>query len=214
MLLEMDRSGGARTEDRLAAADRVFGFFETALPGIEALPHAPLLRAQIKALRERDKTVLVHDDAGVIFDSYYLLQFTQWAAETGLGYVADADMRLDWMDVYPKPLRRAIVGGAEPMPRLQALQYADFAMNVGFRHSLVCRAADAGAIVHRPKLDIAAELWVRAGDFTKEPMTGMPREVPVKSPVTLAGRSDPTGSSSRSARGGWGSCTLPSSRSR
>ena len=180
MLLEMDESGGAHTEDRLAAADRVVGFFETALPGIEALPHGPLLRAQIEALRERDKGVLVHDDAGVFFDPYYLLQFTQWAAETGLGYVADADMRLDWMDIYPKPLRRAIVGAAEPMPRLKALQYADLAMNIGFRHSLVCRAADAGAIVHRPKLDVAADLWVRAGDFTKEPMTGQPRKVPVK----------------------------------
>jgi SAM-dependent methyltransferase len=188
MLLEMDESGGARTEDRLAAADRVAGFFETALPGVEALPHGPLLRAQIEALRKRDKGVLVHDDAGVIFEPFYLLQFTQWAAETGLGYVVDADMRLDWMDIYPKPLRHAIVGAAEPMPRLKALQYADFAMNVGFRQSLVCRAADAGAVVHRPKPDVAADLWVREGDFTREPMTGRPREVPVKGIGNTCGR--------------------------
>ena len=94
---------GSETEKSgLAAIDRVLGFFRDALPGVNNLPHAPTLAQQIQVVRGKSPNVVLHDELGAINDPYYLLQFTQWAAETGLAYIGDTDLRLDWMEVYPK----------------------------------------------------------------------------------------------------------------
>jgi len=151
---ESNESAAAPGDPALAAADRVLGFFEAALPGVRNLPHAAGLRSTIQRLRNRHPTVLVHDELGAVSEPYYLLQFTQWAGETGLTYVADVDLRLDWLDVHPKETKAAVIRAG--MPRLKALQYADYLLNTAFRRSLVCRARDAETL--RPMPDPAAVL--------------------------------------------------------
>lgn len=148
----------ASAEVQLQSVDRVLKFLESAVPGVENLPHTPLLTTRIEALRQKDPIVLLHDECGAVNDPLYLMQFSQWAAETGLAYIADTDLRLDWMQAWPKELRRAIV--QFQMPRLKALQYADYLFNTSFRRSLVCRSEDAEHLNAMPVPRALDSLWV------------------------------------------------------
>ncbi len=160
-LLELGQGAGdASADEQLGAMDRVMRVLEQTLPSIAELPHAADLRVNLEGLRAKPPQVLLHDEAGVVSEPLYLLQFTQWAAETGLAYVVDTDLRLDWMAGFPQPLRQAIVD--QGMSRLKALQYADYLRNTMFRSSLVCRAEDAKGLLAMPDERALCELHVRS----------------------------------------------------
>jgi hypothetical protein len=168
--------GGEKHADQksqMGAVSRVLEFFAKTLPmpGVSQLPHADLLQSNVEALRNKISTILLHDEAGLIYEPLYLLQFSMWAAETNLAYVADADLGLDWMGIYPKSLRQAIVDFE--LPRLKALQYVDYVFNSSFRKSLVCRKQDAGSLLPSPDYSALDRLWISTHVQAMQPVTSL-----------------------------------------
>lgn len=160
-LLEMEQSGeAAGPDEQLAAMEGVMEFFETTLPSIDSMPHAADLGQNLKVLRGKPREVLLHDEGGVVSEPLYLLQFTQWAAEIGLAYIADADLTLDLLELLPEPVRQAIA--ARQMPRLKALQYVDYLRNCPFRSSLLCRADEANKVRVQPDPQALFDLHIRS----------------------------------------------------
>jgi hypothetical protein len=113
--------------------ERVKGFFDKTLPTVEHLPHGPLLRNEIENLRRKDPDIILHDELEPLNEPLYLLQFAQWAQAHGLTYVGDTSLINDWLAIYPKEVKQALL--EHQMSRMQGLQYADFLMNRDFRRS-------------------------------------------------------------------------------
>ena len=87
-------------------------------------------------------------------------------------YIGDTDLRLDWMEVYPKEIKAALV--AAKMPRLKALQYADYLFNTTLRSSLVCRTQDAQPLLPMPALTAVLNLHVASRLQPKGPFSVTP----------------------------------------
>lgn len=175
-LLEMNE---AKTEpspdEQLAAMESVMGFFDSTLPSIESMHHAADLKHSLKVLRSKPREVILHDEGGVVSEPLYLLQFTQWAGENGLAYIADTDLSLDLLAVLPEPVRREIA--ARKMTRLKALQYVDYLRNCPFRSSLLCRAEQAKNIPNQPDPQALLDLNICSLLAADQPLTTFDRSV-------------------------------------
>lgn len=167
LLLELEEADQSSTsplstDAQLDTLTRVFSFFEAAIPKDTpsvSEPHATKLLQSIGTLQQKHPQVLLHDEAGAVFDPYYFLQFAQWASEMDISYIADAHFVHDWMDCYPRALKQAIVEGK--FSRLKAIQYADYVLDTHFRSSLVCHADHANQILPAPDVNALLELHVR-----------------------------------------------------
>jgi len=74
--------------------------------------------------------------------AFYLMEVLDAATQSGLAYMGDAGLGLDWIAGGPSALAPALDG----LPHLVALQYRDYLLHVGFRRSLFVRAQDAGRL--------------------------------------------------------------------
>lgn len=145
MQMEQERLGLAAGDP--GAAHAMLDVLDTGMDGLD-LPHAELLRLQLRQLRAKQPGVLRHDELEPIYEPLYLLEAVQLARGHGLAYVADTDLLADWLVCYPESCRRAFARA--DMDRFRGLQYADFLANRAFRHSLFCRAQAAGDISAAP----------------------------------------------------------------
>lgn len=167
LLLELEESEESSpvplsADAQLDTMARVFSFFETAIPKDTASamePHAAKLLQSAGMLQQKHPQVLLHDEAGAVFEPFYFLQFIQWSSEMDIAYVADAHFVHDWMDCYPRALKQAIVEGK--FSRLKAIQYADYVLDTHFRSSLVSHADHANHILPTPDVNALLELHVR-----------------------------------------------------
>ncbi|MEO0426543.1 MAG: class I SAM-dependent methyltransferase [Pseudomonadota bacterium] len=143
-----------------------------ALPGVEGLSHVPLLREICERVGAQDPAVLRHDDGAHEAEPFYLMQVAEWAAGHGLSYVADSDLALDWIGAMPVEIQKALHG----LPRLEALQYCDYLLNLPYRRSIFARAADARALRAGPDLTAALDLHVLPvfERLEEDPETGAP----------------------------------------
>ncbi len=87
------------------------------------------MRGEMKAILEKDKTVLYHDDLSEVNEPYYLLDFINMAERHGLQYLGDAEPRRDHVGDLPLP----------SMGWIESCQYGDFLAGRRFRQTLLCR---------------------------------------------------------------------------
>jgi SAM-dependent methyltransferase len=147
MLMQMEQERLGLAPGDVGAAAAMLDVLDTGMDGLD-LPHADLLRQQLRRLRAKPPDLLRHDELDPVYEPLYLLEALQLARGHGLAYVADTDLLADWLACYPQSCRQAF---ARPeMDRFRALQYADFLANRAFRHSLFCRAEAAGAVPAAP----------------------------------------------------------------
>lgn len=162
LLLEglADADDEADSDARATAARRVLGVFERALPGLDSLPHTAALAQTVAALQGKPPALLAHDEGSPCYEPLYFLELIERAGEHGLAYVADADLRTDWLEDYPNGVREALAAAA--MPRLKALQYADYLTNRGARRAILTCAEHAGRVLAAPDAGALAELCARS----------------------------------------------------
>lgn len=125
---------GALSE-KITAAEAVLGFLDGAYGTMPEQPHAVSLRAEVRRIRAKEPRFLWHDDLGVQRDPCYLLQFTQWAAEHGLRYLADSELHTMLPENLPLDSARALL--AMKLDRLETEQFLDYVTNRSFRCSLL-----------------------------------------------------------------------------
>lgn len=159
LLMQMENEALGNTgRQLLQGAERVRDFFDKTIPAVAQLPHAPLLKAEIEALRSKDPEIVLHDELEPLNEPQYLLQFAQWAQAYDLSYVCDTNLLNDWLEIYPLEIKRALAGSR--MTRMQGLQYVDFLMNRDFRRSIICPASAAARITGQPAPQNLHGLWV------------------------------------------------------
>jgi hypothetical protein len=189
-LLEMEQSSeSADANQQLDVMDDVMKFFEATLPSVDTMAHTAELKQSLEVLRAKPREVLLHDEGGVVSEPLYLLQFTQWASETGLAYVADTDLTLDLLTLLPPPVRQEIA--VRQMSRLKALQYVDYLRNCSFRSSIVCSARDRETILSQPNPASLLKLHVQSRFVVTGPVS-----VSDDSPVTFELSGQPFAASS------------------
>lgn len=155
--LELAEAGepGPRTENQ-AAFERVAATLREAGRDLSAdQPHLQSLELALTRMGGKSR-VLPHDEGAEFCDGFYLLEVAQMASTHGLAYLADALIARDWIDCYPPSVRDALV--KRGMPRLKALQYADYVFNTNFRHSLFIRNEQLSHVRAAPDLSAVPDL--------------------------------------------------------
>ena len=138
--------------------DELFGFFEEASTAIpDNASHLKTLSQGLSHLQNKSN-IIIHDEGGEFWEAFYFLEFNQIIETAGLSYVVDADIVKDWVEVYPKAIREAMA--SREMPRLKALQYADYLFKTNFRSSILCPAALASRISSRPDFEKVKQLSI------------------------------------------------------
>ena len=109
------------------------------------------------------------------------MQVVQWAGEHGLSYLADMGLAIDWLDAAPPQSREAV----KDLPRLEALQYADYIHNIAFRRGLFVRQADCASQRAAPDPEVALGLYAapHVESLGVDPATG-------KASFRVTGRKD------------------------
>jgi SAM-dependent methyltransferase len=149
LLMQMENEVLGNTgRELLRGAERVGDFFRRTLPAVAQLPHAPILKQEIEILRRKQADIVLHDELEPLNDPLYLLEFAQQAQAQEMAYVGDTSLLTDWLAIYPKEIREALVESR--MSRMQALQYVDFLMNRDFRRSIISPADAAEKISGNP----------------------------------------------------------------
>lgn len=140
----------------LSRAENLAAFQRVATTLRKAGAELPAERAHLKLLQlalsrmEGKPHVLPHDEGAEFCDGFYLLEVAQMASANGLAYLNDALIARDWIDRYPPGIRQVLID--RRMPRLKALQYADYLFNTHFRHSLFVRNEKLPTIPGAPDL--------------------------------------------------------------
>ncbi|HTH49415.1 MAG TPA: methyltransferase regulatory domain-containing protein, partial [Candidatus Limnocylindria bacterium] len=134
-LLRLHTEGLADAAEKLAAAQAVLGFLDGACGAQKNRPQAASLQAEVRRIRAKEPAFLLHDDLGVQRDPCYLLQFTGWAAEHGLQYLADSELHTMLAENLPLESARALL--ALKLDRLETEQFLDYVTNRSFRCSLM-----------------------------------------------------------------------------
>ena len=134
-LLRLRTEGAASGAEKVAAAQAVLGFLDGAYGAMKDRPHAASLRAEVRRIRAKEPSFLLHDDLGVQRDPCYLLQFTHWAAEHGLRYLADSELHTMLPENLPLDSARALL--AMKLDRVETEQFLDYVTNRSFRCSLL-----------------------------------------------------------------------------
>jgi len=100
-------------------------------------PQAASWKAVVERMQRASTNVFLHDELGVEHDPCYFLQFAEWAAESGLAYLAEADLGSMAAGL---PGREASAALRELAPDfLEAQQWIDFLVNRTGRTSLLVR---------------------------------------------------------------------------
>lgn len=103
-----------------------------------ATPHAAHLQAVCREIVRKGPEVLPFDDFAPICDAVYFAQIAGWAAERGLRYLGEADLRETLPDgIDPAALEALAPLAAEPLLLQQTL---DLLSGRTHRNSLFCRA--------------------------------------------------------------------------
>lgn len=123
---------------RLDTARRSLAALEKILAGrLES--HAALTREIIAGMQQKIAGHFYHDDLDGVNDPCYFLQFTAWAAEHGLAYLAEAEWETMFAELLPPAARAALEEFAHDRLRLE--QHLDFLRNRTFRCSLLTHAS-------------------------------------------------------------------------
>ncbi len=134
-LLRLRTEHLAAPSEKITAAGAVLGFLDGAYGAMKAQPHAASLHAEVRRIRAKEPSFLLHDDLGVQRDPCYLLQFANWAAEHGLRYLADSELHTMLPENLPVESARALL--AMKLDRLETEQFLDYVTNRSFRCSLL-----------------------------------------------------------------------------
>jgi SAM-dependent methyltransferase len=134
-LLRLRTEGLADAAEKLAAAQAVLGFLDGAYGPQKDRPQVASLHAEVRRIRAKEPAFLLHDDLGGRRDPCYLLQFTGWAAEHGLQYLADSELHTMLVENLPLESARALL--ALKLDRLETEQFLDYVTNRSFRCSLL-----------------------------------------------------------------------------
>jgi SAM-dependent methyltransferase len=108
--------------------------------GYEAVPessHARSLMDVVESMQDSSANVFLHDELGGIHDPCYFTQFVEWAAETGLQYLAEADLGTMALGGLP-PVAMGLLQQLAP-DFLETQQLIDFVINRSGRTSLIVR---------------------------------------------------------------------------
>jgi hypothetical protein len=135
--------------ERLAGARRVL-----ALLSGDNEP-ATMLGAEAAELSRRSDALLFHDVLAEINEPYLFSEFVALAAQHGLQFLAEADLREMQTDVLPQDLRRGLLCDDDVLRREQVLDYLKLRR---FRQTLLCRAAVG--LDRTPRPERVASLWV------------------------------------------------------
>ena len=101
-------------------------------------PHAVNLQAICRDMARKGPEVLPFDDFAPVCDAVYFSQFATWAAERGLRYLGEADLRDNLPDgIDPAALEQLAPLAADPLLLQQTL---DLLSGRTHRSSLLCRA--------------------------------------------------------------------------
>jgi SAM-dependent methyltransferase len=99
--------------------------------------HAQSLKKLVESMQKGSANVFLHDELGIEHDPCYFVQFAEWAAESGLTYLAEADLSSMLMDRLPESAGALL---QELAPNfLETQQLIDFLVNRSGRSSLLVR---------------------------------------------------------------------------
>jgi SAM-dependent methyltransferase len=104
----------------------------------EDQPYGLVLRDQENRIRTTPDQVLVHDDLDEGSSAFFLYQVVEAAAESGLQYLADADVS-EAHEYRRLPQVRAMLANIPEREAVTREQYLDFICGRVFRKSLFCR---------------------------------------------------------------------------
>lgn len=122
----------------------------------------PSMAAALAAAQDSTAGALTADELNPDRRAFYLMEVLDAATQSGLGYVADANLTTDWIAGGPSELAQALNG----LPHLVALQYRDYLLHTTFRHSLFVRAQDTAALQAAP--DPTTALSLHAAGVTRK----------------------------------------------
>ena len=135
-LLLLRTAGTSGAAEKIAAAHRTLDFLGRAYEALPPeVPHAGLLRSEVKRIREKEGHFLLHDDLEVNRDPFYLLQFTNWAGKHGLRYLGDAELHAMLLENLPPETARELA--AMGLSQVETEQMIDYVVNRSFRATLL-----------------------------------------------------------------------------
>lgn len=108
----------------------------------------------VESMQRSSANVFLHDELGGIHDPCYFTQFVEWAAETGLQYLAEADLGTMALGGLP-PVAMGLLQQLAP-DFLETQQLIDFVINRSGRTSLIVR--DDAPIGRELSVDCLREL--------------------------------------------------------
>ena len=122
---------------RLVAARELIALLADPATADEPVDEA--IRTELRAMTERDDSLLGHDDLGEPNDPVYFHQFAADAARSGLAFLAEANLSSIAGPKVTARVRDALAA----MDRLTREQYLDFVRLRRYRESLLCHADTA-----------------------------------------------------------------------
>jgi SAM-dependent methyltransferase len=129
--------GIAEPEERVRQSALLLRLLREGYAANQENVHAASLKAIVESMQQSSSNVFLHDELGVEHDPCYFMQFAEWAAESGLQYLAETD--LGTMAI------GGLASGAGGLLQelapdfLEAQQLVDFLVNRSGRSSLLVR---------------------------------------------------------------------------
>ena len=172
-LLASRVSGVAEPAERVRQSALLLRLLHEGYSAHEGDVHAASLKAVVESMQKAPSNAFLHDELGVEHDPCYFMQFAEWAADSGLQYLAEADlgsMAIGGLSATASPILQELAPDF-----LETQQLIDFIVNRSGRSSLLVR--DDAPVARGLALERFCEL-----DFTTEFRNTRPANAPDGTP--------------------------------
>jgi len=136
-LLKLRTDSLVSRAEKVATAHQTLDFLDRAWQRLPKFSHATHLREEVGRIRRKQPHFLLLDDLGVERDPCYLLQFTNWAAEHGLRYLAESELHTMLLENLPPQSAQELADMG--LDHLETEQMIDYITNRTFRCSLLVK---------------------------------------------------------------------------